>query len=146
MVALAQADELPLGGPAAVAPVVKAHLQRDLDRGGAVAAEEAVAEHSAGQLRQALGQFDGRLVGAASQHDMRQAVELVLERRIDARIGMAEQIDPPGAVCVEVAATRIVEQPWALATHDGERQQLRGALHLRARVPDRTETSMGKIL
>ncbi|MDQ0591080.1 urease accessory protein UreF [Variovorax paradoxus] len=49
----------------------------------------------AGQRGKPLGQLDGRRVRAAREHHVRERVELVLERGVDGRVRMAEEIDPP---------------------------------------------------
>src|SRR5476649_542522 len=66
---------------------------------------------------------------------MFEAVELILQRRVDARVGVAEQVDPPRADGVEIAAAFVVVQPRALAVADRDQRHGFMMLHLGARVP-----------
>jgi hypothetical protein len=43
-------------------------------------------------------------------------IQLIPQRRVDARVAVAEQVDPPGTDAVEKAPARIVVQPQALAS------------------------------
>ena len=135
VVAVAQADEFALVAETAVLPAVETHLQRDLDGRRAIAREEGVTQRAASACRQSLGQLHRRRVGTAGQHHVFQRVQLVLESGIDACVGVAEQIDPPGAGGVEVARAFEVFQPRPVRPRDGDRRHLAHALHLRARVP-----------
>ena len=146
VITVAQADELALVRAAAVAPAVEALLERDLDRRGAVAAEEEMAQRAAGARRQTLGQAHGRLVRAAGQHHVRQRIELLLDRVVEGPVGVAEQVDPPRAVGVEIAAALVVDQPGALAAGDRQGRHVLRARHLRARVPDRREAAALPVL
>ena len=116
--------------------MVKRHLQRNLYGGRTIAGKKTVTQHAAGECRQALGQLHSRRMGTTGQHHMRQGVELVLDGGIDARIGVAKQIDPPGADGVEVTLAVFVNQPHTLPAHDGQGRYLGGTLHLCAGVPN----------
>jgi hypothetical protein len=120
-------------GPAAVAPVMGAHLERDLGGAGAVAAVKGMAQ--AGQRAQPFGEFHHRLVREAGQHDVVQRVQLLAQRRLDVRMAVAEQVDPPGADAVQVAPAFKVVQPHAFGARDGHGRLRLVQLHLRARVP-----------
>ena len=134
VVAAGQADEAALARAAGVAPVVGAHLQRDLGGGGAVAAVEGVAQ--AGERAQALGQLHHRRVGEAGEHHVLEAVQLLADPRVDPRIGVAEHVDPPGTDRVEVALAFEVFEPDAFAALDRDQRQLFVVFHLGAGVPD----------
>ena len=67
---------------------------------------------------------------------MLEFAELRGDRRVDARIRVAEQIDPPGAHRIEVAAAVEIVEPRAVAARDGHERQRFVQLHLRARMPD----------
>ena len=95
-----------------------------------------MAERVAGQRRKLFRQLDHRLVREAGQHRVFELVELVFQCRVDARVGVAKQVDPPGADAVQVAAPLMVEQPGAFAVADGDQGYLFVVLHLGARVPD----------
>jgi len=136
VVTMAQADEFAPVALPAVLPAVEAHLQGDLDRRGAVAREEGVPQRLAGAPRQPLGQLDRRRVGAASQHHMLQRVELMLQGRVDALVGMPEQVDPPRARRIEIPLAVDILEPRALSARDRNRRHGVHPLHLRARMPD----------
>ena len=126
-------------GLAVVAPVVGAHLEGDFGGRGAIRRVEGVAETVAGEGGEAFREFDDRLMGEAGQHDVFQRVQLLLEGVADARVGVAEEIDPPGADAVEVAAAIHVVEPGAFATLDRHQRKLLVVLHLGAGVPDGSE-------
>ena len=142
VVAALQRDEAVLGRPAGVAPVVRAHLQRDLGGRGAVAGVERVAQ--AGEGGQALRQLDHGRMRQPGQHRVVEARELVDQRRADRRMAVAEEVGPPRADAVEVAPALDVDQPGPLGRGDRDQRRriglraVRGAvrLHLRAGVPD----------
>jgi len=137
VVAVLQADEAVARALPRVAVGMEAHLERDLHRRGTVRAEEAVSEHAARQPDQPLGQLHRRAVRGAGQHGVLQHVQLRLDRGVDMRIGMAEQVDPPRAGAVQVALAVEVDQPGALAARDRQRRHGVEPRILRARVPDR---------
>ncbi|MNC84557.1 hypothetical protein D3C83_01130 [compost metagenome] len=142
VIAAGEADEAGLGRPSRVAPVMKAHLERDLDRGRAVARIEAMAERVAGGARKALRQRHRRFMAAPGKQDVLELPELVRDCGIDARMAVAEQVDPPRADGVEVAtAVEIVEPAAFAASHRNERQPL-VVLHLGAGVPDRGQAAL----
>jgi hypothetical protein len=94
---------------------MKTHLQRDLDRRGAIRGIEGVAEIVPGQRGQLFRQLDHRLVGKAGQHRVFQRVQLRLQGGVDARVRVAEQVHPPRADAIQVAPAFMVVQPRALA-------------------------------
>ncbi len=138
VIAMTQAHEFALGGQARVAPEVKAHLQRDLDGRCAVGRIERIAERALRQRRQALGQLHRRRMRAAGQHDVFKRLQLLHERRVDRRIGVAEQVDPPRTDGVEIALAVGVDQPGAVSAGDGQRRFVgrRIGPQARARMPD----------
>ncbi len=146
VVAALQADEFALVVLAAVAPGVKAHLERDLHRRGAVGGVEGMPEHIAGHVRQLLRQAHHRFMGEAGQHRVLELVELVLQRRVDARVGVAEQVDPPGADRVQVAFAVVVVQPGAAPVADRDQGHAFVVLHLGARVPHTAQAARYPIL
>ena len=133
VVATGQANKAALFGPAAVAPVMRAHLQRDLGGAGPVAAVKGVAQ--AGQCAQFFRQFHHRCVGKTGQHDMVKTVELLAQRRLDVRVTVAKQIDPPGTDAVKVTPALEVMQPDALGAGNRHWRLRLVQLHLRAGVP-----------
>ena len=89
------------------------------------------------ELRQALGELDRGLVGEAGEHHVLQRVELRVERRVDARMAVPEQVDPPGADRVQDAAAFEIVEPDAFGAADRHQRQRLVMLHLGARMPDR---------
>ena len=66
---------------------------------------------------------------------MFQLVELGFYSILDARVIVAEQVDPPGTDAIQVAFAVHVVQPDAFAALDGHQRQGLVAFHLRAGVP-----------
>ena len=118
-------------------PVVEAHLQRDLGRRRAVGGIERVRQSRGRERRQSLGQLDDRAVGEAGEHHVLELGELRGQRRVDPRVGVAEQVDPPRSDRIEVAAPVVVVEPGPGRARDRDRRRLLVLLHLRAGVPDR---------
>ncbi|MNT43741.1 hypothetical protein D3C72_1802280 [compost metagenome] len=141
MVAAFQADEFLFLALAAVAPCVKTHFQGDFHGRRSVGSVKAVAKHAARQGGEFFRQLDHRFMRETGQHRVFQAVQLVLEFRIDARIRMAEQVHPPGADGVQVASAFVVIQPGAAAMADGDERYSLVVLHLRARMPHAAQTA-----
>ena len=100
-----------------------------------------MAERVVREGAQTLREFDDWLVCAAGEHGVFEGVELVFQRCIDTRIGMAEQVDPPGADCVQIAVVRAIVEPRALASCDRDQRQTLVVLHLGAGVPDGTQAA-----
>ena len=137
VVAARDAHEAPLLRLAAVRPGVEAHLERDLRRRGAVGAVERVTESRRRQCREPFRELDHGTVGEAREQHVLERRELVDDRGVDARVRVAEQVDPPRRHGVEIAASLEVEQPRALAARDRHDRQRLVHLHLRARVEHR---------
>ena len=79
------------------------------------------------------------------EQDMLQGFHLCVEGRVDVRVAVPEQVDPPGADGVEVAPAVEVLQPDALsATHWYERQPFM-ILHLCAGMPYGGEIALDEI-
>src|ERR1700733_7404058 len=135
VIAVGERDEAALGAAAAVAPVVEAHLQRDFDRGGAVVGIEAAREPRGGERGEGLGERDHRLVREAGEDHLLEPLELRGDRGVDARVGVAEQVHPPGADRIQVTLAVVVLEPSAAGSPYGDHGQLLVILHLRARMP-----------
>ena len=142
VVAVGEGDEAFLLRLAAIQPVVVAHLQRHLDARRAVVGVKHLGQPGRGDLHQALGQFDHRLMGEAGQHHVLKAVQLLADACVDARVGMAEHIDPPGADRIQVALAVEIFQPDALATADRNQRQALVVFHLRAGVPEHGQVAL----
>jgi len=135
VIAVLEADELTLVGLPCIAPGMDAHLQGDLDRRRAVGRIETVAQHVVGQGRQLLRQPHDGLMREAGQHGVFEPVELVFQCRVDARIGMPEQIDPPRTDGVQITPPVGVVQPGPAAVADRHQRHGFMVLHLGAGVP-----------
>ena len=95
VIAAGQAHEAALFRKAAIAPVVKAHLERDFGRRRAVRTVERVAKSGRRESCEPFRQFDDRPVREAREHHVVELVQLRVQRRADPRIRMAEEVDPP---------------------------------------------------
>lgn len=125
-----------------VEPVVKAHLQRDFDARRAVVGIETAGQTFRRHRHQAFGQFDHRLVAETGEDHVFQLIHLVLDALVDARVGVAEHIDPPGTDGIEVALAFEVFQPYAFATFDRDQRQLLVVFHLGAGMPQHREVAL----
>ena len=134
VVAVLQADERVFLRLPCVAPVVRAHFQRDFGGRGAVRAIKRMAQP--GQCSQPLGQLHHRRMRRAGQHHMFDPAELIDDRGIDARIAMAEQVDPPAGYRVQITPSAGIDQPRPLAARDRQRRRGFQRFHLGAGVPD----------
>jgi len=141
VITVGNADEFLLVGETAIAPGVEAHLQGDFDGGGAIGGEEGVPEAILREGGEALGEFDGGLVRAAGEHGVFERIELVFERRVDTRIGVTEQVDPPGADGIEIAKAVAVIEPGAGAAGDGDERHALMVFHLGTGMPDCAEAA-----
>ena len=140
MVAARHANVAALGRQAHVLPIVKRHFQRDFGGRSPIRRIKRMPQCPAGLRAQALGQRHHRLVRETGKHDMLQLLQLLAQCRIDPRVGMPEQIGPPGTDAIEKTVACIVVQPDALPTHNRHQRQGVGArfqmvLHLGTGVP-----------
>ncbi len=141
VIAVLQRHELAAPRFAAIVEPVEGHLQRDFDAGRAVVGIEHLGQRRAAclarrQRQQAFGEFDRRRVRAAGEDHVFQRARLPRDGFGDARLGVAEQVGPPAADRIEVAATVTADQPGTFAACDRQqRQRVRMLAHLRARMP-----------
>ena len=91
----------------------------------------------ASEFGQPLGQLDHRRMGRAGQHHVFDFAKLVDDGRIDTRVAVAEQIDPPARYGVEVAVSIHIDQPRALTARNRQWGCAFQLFHLRAGMPDR---------
>ncbi|MNJ20614.1 hypothetical protein D3C77_149490 [compost metagenome] len=77
---------------------------------------------------------------------MLKLVDLILDALVDARVGMAEHIDPPGADSVQVALAFKVFQPHAFAALDRDQGQVFVVFHLGAGVPQDLQVTLHPLL
>ena len=105
-----------------------------------------MAQPMMGQRREFFGKLDHWLMSEACEHDMFELFQLGRYRRVDAGIGVAEKIYPPGTDGVQVAVALGIVQPCTLAANDGNQRQLFMQFHLRAGVPHGLAAALQKIL
>ncbi|MNF63687.1 hypothetical protein D3C84_453950 [compost metagenome] len=146
VVAVAQGDEALLLWQAFVEPVVKAHFQRHFDAGRTVIGVEAPGQPFGRNLHQAFGQFDHRLVAESGENHMLQLIDLVLDALVDPRVGMAEDVDPPGADRIEITFAFEVFEPDAFAALDRDQRQLFVIFHLGAGMPQNREIALHPLI
>ena len=85
-------------------------------------------------------------MGEARKNHVLELIDLRMQRGIEPGVGMAEQVDPPGADGIQVALALEVFQPHALAAADrNQRQVLLVILHLRAGMPDVREVARSQL-
>ena len=144
VIAVGERDEPLLRGLADIAPVVEAHLHGDFHRGRAVVGEEAARETRRRQAQSATppDRSPARCVNPA-KITCSSSSSCAAHRGADARVGVAEQVHPPGADGIEIAAAVHGLQPHAVAA-DGwgsaacpardPSSACRGARHARGRA------------
>ncbi len=137
VIAVRKTCERALVRPAAILPVVEAHLERDLHRARPVGAVERMPEVAGRECGKPFRQLDHRTLRESRKDHMLELVQLAYQRRIDARIRVAEKIHPPRRDGVEIAVAVEIVQPRGFAARDRDDRQRLVHLHLRARMPDR---------
>ncbi len=136
MVGVGQGDEAGLLAHADLLPVLETHLQRHLHRRGAVVGEEDPGQSRRRQRAEAGRQFHGGLVGEAGEDVVGNLAGLLGKGAVEARVVVAEEVDPPGGDAVEDAVAVVVDQVAPLTAGDGQRRQGLVVLLLGAGVPD----------
>ena len=102
-------------------------------------------QDTAGQCREFFGQGHHGFVREAGQHGVLEGVELVLQGRIDARVGVAKQIHPPGTYGVQITVAVMVIQPGPAAVVNRHQRHGFVVLHLGTRVPDTVQTALHQL-
>ena len=118
-------------------PVLEGDLQRDLDRGRAVVAEEHAREPGGRDRDELRGELDRRHRRQPEQGRVRDLVELLVDARAQGRVVVAVQVHPERGDAVEVAVPLGVDQVVALAALDHHGLAVQPLAHLRERVPER---------
>ena len=85
-------------------------------------------------------------MGKTRENDVLELIELILQRGFNARIIVAEQINPPGTYAIQIAPPIKIVQPYTIAALNGDQRQLFVRLHLRAGVPHGFKAAMQVIL
>ena len=136
VVGVAQRDEAAALGPAAVAPVLKGHLQRDLRRGRAVVGVEDAAQAGRRDLDEPLRELDRRRVREAEHRRVRDLLELRAHGTVDRRMGVPVDVAPQRRGAVDVCLAVGVVERAPLGPLDDQRLLLGPALLLGERVPE----------
>ncbi len=137
MVGAVERDEAAAPGPPLLPVELERELERDLDRGGAVVAEEDALQPGGRDRDQLLGEAGRGLVRDAGERGVREAAGLRRERGHEPGVAVTEGGDVPARVGVEVAAPVEVEEARALGAIDDERVHLfEVAAHRRVGVPE----------
>ena len=116
-------------------PVLKRDLERRLDGGRAVVGEEHVIEAARRDLDQPPRERRDTRMRRAEQRRVREAAELIGDRRVDRRHAMAEQVAPERRRAVEQAPAAIIDQVVSVGIDHDERLGREVLLHLGERMP-----------
>ncbi|MOA44328.1 hypothetical protein D3C78_1665940 [compost metagenome] len=81
-------------------------------------------------------------MGETGQHDVIELLELIAQGRLDVRMVVAKQVDPPGADAVEVTPAFEVMQPYAFGFGDGHEGLGFVLFHLCAGVPHMAQAAL----
>ncbi len=138
VVAAAPGEQPPPLRAAARAPVLQAHLDRDLDRDRARVGEEDVLQRLRGDLHERGRQPDRGLVGEPAEHHMAHPPELVADGLVEHRMGVAVDGRPPGRHPVDQLAHPVhrLGQPQPHPRRGLHQVRRPHARHGRVRVPD----------
>ncbi len=134
VVAVAQADEAG-ARLAAMAPILKGHLQRDLGRRRAVVGEEHAGQAGRRDVDELLRELDCGRVRQAEHRRVRDALELRANRGVDHRMRVAVDRAPQRRDAVDVGVAVGVVERAALRSLDDQRVLFDPSLLLRERVP-----------
>ena len=99
---------------------------------------------STSETIQPLGKTYGRFVSEAGEDHMFELAQLLRERRIDARVGMPEDIDPPGTHGVEIAFAVEILEPRSGTASNRDHGHGFMVLHLRAGMPHHPQIAGGE--
>ncbi|MNH17182.1 hypothetical protein D3C79_768430 [compost metagenome] len=146
MVAVAQGYEALLFWQAFVEPVVEAHFKCYFDARRTIIGVEAPGEPFRRELYQAFGQLNYRLVAETGEDHMLKLVDLVFDALVDPRVGVAEDVDPPGTDSIEVTLAFKVFQPHTFAALDRDQGQVFVVFHLGAGVPQNLQVTLHPLL
>ncbi len=141
MIGVCEAHELRLLRFARVAPVMQAHLEGDLDSGGAALRIEAARKTRRSDMDETFRQRHDGFVRKAGEQYVFQFSKLARDGGIDPRVGMPEQVNPPRTDAIEVAASLEILEPDAVPAPDRNGGVSLVVLHLRAGMPQDTEVA-----
>ena len=142
VIAAGQANKGLLPAVPQMLPGMRAHLDRDFDRRGAVRAVKRMAQDIPRQFREALRQLDHGSMRESRQHYVIELIELIAQRLHYRRVAVAEQAHPPGTDRVEIPRAVMAREPGSLGALDRYQWQIGMPFHLGAGVPDRCQASL----
>gem|GEM_PF-5773953 len=102
-------------GLTGVAEIVVAHLERHLDGGRPVVRIETPVQPLWCDAYESLGEVNHWLVGKTGKHGVFELLGLLVDGFVNARVGMPEEVDPPGTDRIDVAVAVEIMEPDALA-------------------------------
>ena len=95
-----------------------------------------------GEVRQAFGELNNRLLSEARQHHVFQLAQLINNRGINSWIGVTKQVDPPAANAIQITLAIEIDEPGSIAAFNRNQRQLLMALHLGAGMPDGCQAAL----
>ena len=102
MVRLRQAHEPLFLGFSGLQIVLERHLERALDRRRTVVVEVKLRQSRRHNIRQLLGKADRPFVGKVGKDDMLERIKLLLDRAVNVRVAVPEEVRPPRADNIEI--------------------------------------------
>jgi hypothetical protein len=136
VIGAAECEEAGAARLAAVGPVLKGHLDRLLERAGAVGGEHHVRARDRRHARQLLGQLHDDPAAVAQHRAVRDPSQLLQQGRVELGDTVAEGVDPERRDGVEVGVALDVDQVAALGRLHDDRRVLGEGRHLGEPMPD----------
>ena len=99
-----------------------------------------------GDLGQTLCQGDSGFMGKTCKENMFEGFQLVFKRRVNGRMGMTKEVDPPGADGIEITVSLKVLEPDPEGPFYGDGGPLFVVLHLGTGVPENLEVAGSEVL
>jgi hypothetical protein len=143
VVSVGERDERGAPGLAALLPVLKRHLQRDLDGGRPGLRVEDPAESGGCDLDQSGGELGSPRMGESQHGRVSDPVELLAHGSVELRVTVPVNVAPQRGDAIDVAPPSRVDQVGALGFLDHHRLLLHPALLLGERVPDEALIELG---
>ena len=128
-------DDAPTLWASHVRPELDGHLQRDLNRAGAVFAEEDVVQAGREERGETIGEVDHRLMRDPEQRTVLQPRGLTPDRLDDVRMAVPVHDGPHRGHAVDVLTSVLCDQEVSLGAVDHELRLAFEAAHLRKGMP-----------
>lgn len=136
VIAVTQGHEAHFLAVSGLVVVLETHFHGGFDGRRTVVGKIELAESLRDFFHQLLAQGDGRLVREVGEDDVLQGIKLVLDGLVDFRVGVPEQVAPPGADHVQIALPVHVVQVDSLPAFDHDGGQRFIVFHLGTGMPD----------